>query len=304
MKDVIIVDFYNRQKFCLTVKIKGQDSLISEIVNKWVRATPQLFPPSRLESNGIKKEPDIILYLDILHKKPKNFSAKKKLTIFFDSVKYTSSFSSRKKIFILYTKKGSFIKTDIKKKRAVGRIAKGEPLVFILLQTWLTQCIISHYCVNLHAGCITDDREGTSALFIGKNGTGKSTICSLLSRTKNFRTIHDDNISVHPLFKKISTICDNRNASNIFITYPNHLFFINKEKSLETRITSIRKKEAFKKIVFASEFPDNENEIMRKHRLDTLFRLVKQCRCYSLINGRELKENPDDFVKLLMPAIK
>ena len=308
MENFITSSFYYKdKKLSFTIKIATNDALISKIIENWrTKLKNFLFSFLKLELNNVNTEPDISLYLNRLYKKPKNFETKNSIFIFLDMIKFAPLYNNikikNKQKFILYTKKGSYIKTDIEKNTAVGRIAKGDPLALLLLYAWVKSYIVYYYLIDLHAACIIYN-EKSLVIFIGKNGSGKSTICNLLSSNADFKIIDDDRINIYPITKKLGIITNHRD----FFTensYLNHIFFINKNMALKTKISSITKRDAFKRIIFASEFPRNENRVQKQNRLDTLVSLVKQCKCYSLINGRGVKEDPASFGRLLVSVIK
>jgi hypothetical protein len=87
------------------------------------------------------------------------------------------------------------------------------------------------------------------------------------------------------------------------MVYARYIFFVQKDLSRATKISSITKKEAFNKIIFASGFPQNEDKRMKQHRIDTLWKLVNQCECFLLINGKGLKENPHILIRDLLFVI-
>jgi len=307
MQQFLTSSLYNSKKLFFNVAIKAHKRSLQEIIDQWkAHLRSLLFSQIQLESDNANTEPDVTLFLNNLPKKYINSKIKNSHPLFFDAIQcIPTSNSQDKRNFILYTKGGSFIKTDLKKKIAVGKIIKNEQFIYILLHLWLNRCIIGHYLINLHAACLIN-KKGLSLLFIGKNGAGKSTICDLLDENDDFKTIHDDCIIANTAFEKINIIDYNYNASYDHISSeicPSHIFFIHKNKALKTRITAISKKEAFKRIIFASAFPKNENGFLRQHRLDSLGNLVKQCRCHLLINGKGLKKDPVGFKRLLESII-
>jgi len=306
MENFITSSFYYKEKrLSFTIKIATNDTLISKIIENWrAKLKNFLFSFLKLELNNLNTEPDISLYLNRLYKKPKNLETKNSTFIFLDIIKFAPLYNNikNKQKFILYTNKGSHIKTDIEKNTAVGRIAKGDPFALLLLYTWVRYYIVYYYLIALHAACIIYNKKSL-VIFIGKNGSGKSTICNLLSSNADFKIIDDDRINIYPITKKLGIITNHR---DFFIenSYLNHIFFINKNMALKTKITPITKRDAFKRIIFASEFPRNENKMQKENRLDALVSLVKQCKCYSIINGRGVKEDPASFERLLLSVIK
>jgi len=286
----------------LTIAIKSKEKFISNIIEHWKEQSQTLFLPSfKIKFNNNESRSDATLSLSRLYKKPRNHKIKKSSHVYFHSIKY--KFSRKRGSltnFMLYSEEGSFINTDVKKMAAVGKIAEQERMSFSIFSAWLTLCVLFYCRVNIHAGCIIS-KSGLRILFIGKSGAGKSTICNLLKRRGGFEIFDDDNINIALKAKKILIW---NSPPGAYLHYPNYIFFLNKEKNSESRISPISRKEAFKRLLFASEFPKRENNINTEGRLDILNQLVKQSRCYSLINGRELKENPPSFLRLFESVIK
>lgn len=306
MGNLINYKFYSQNKFPLTVKIKARDKFISRFIDKWRSKAQYLLPsPSKIELNNKKTEPDIMIYLKSIYKRCTDFKIRDRKDIYREGIKkYISSDNKTGSInFTLYTKAGSFIKTNMDIKRGFGGIVRRDPFTLALLHSWINLCFLYHYRVKLHAGGVVDN-NGAAIIFIGKSGSGKSTICNLLNRSIDFKIIHGDLINISSLFGKISIPVPKHHFPNIPAIEPSCLFFINKDVDLKSKATPIGKKEALKRVIFATEFPINENIKMSENRLDVLNRLVNKCRCFLLVNGKELKENPEFFSRLLFSVTK
>jgi len=308
MNRLITLSFQKGNKFPFTIKIKSQSRFILGIVkNLKIKSENPWFSSLQIHTNRLKTQVDFTTILTGSRDKSYKFNEENAQAYYHGALNF---FSFNSNSFILYTKIGSLIKTNLKRRTAVGKIRQNDPFVHTLLDRWATECFLLHYRIKLHAGCIID-KNGLSIIFIGKNGAGKSTICNLLSRNKNSLILDDDSIiffPIHPRYEKPCLIRYNYNRENLdknlfSVTYPRQIFFIQKEPAEETKIIPITRKEAFKKIVFASEFPQNENKVMKKNRIAALCKLVEQCGCFLLINGKELKQNPDEFSGLILSAI-
>ncbi|KPK98819.1 MAG: hypothetical protein AMJ95_02440 [Omnitrophica WOR_2 bacterium SM23_72] len=309
MEKLISFRFYNRfdgKIVPFALKTKTRDPLILKIIDKWEnKLVFSSFPQFRLDSGRLDREPNIVLSLKMLHRPAIRFK-KDSVPVYINDFVHIYNFN--RSGYCSTTHDGSYIKADIEKKEAAGVLVKGDPHIFALLRFWLSMRLahstIFKYRIYLHGACVID-KAGAPIIFIGKNGAGKSTICALLNKNRNFKIIHDDSIVIYPVIKKINLVIYNRLCRNIFsVATPKYLFFLNKDTCSDIKITPISKKEAFKKIVFATEFPNQEDKIRKQKKLYTLSRLVEQCACFSLVNGKGLRENPASFLKLFESSIK
>jgi hypothetical protein len=272
--------------------VKTQQRFIVDLIDTWLMGSSLLLPVK--EANGKEKDcPDITLYLSALKQRPKFENNKNKKGFWFPSLekKY------KKGVFLLRTRYGSYIKTCIRKRWARGKIYRDDFCLFSFLSVWLGICILLIFRVKLHAASVLNEK-GLS-IFLGANGVGKSFISSLLHLTGGARVMSDDETFILSTFKGIKAFFLKSVLGDYFISTPRWLFFVERDKSKRTKVLPITKKDALKRIVFHSEFPKSEEMHQNQKRLQILQKLVDKCRCYVLINGKDLKGDPDKMKELL-----
>jgi len=209
------------------------------------------------------------------------------------------------RIFSFSTPHGSFIKGNFVKGFGVGRIVEWDNYKYVLLCAFLRYCYLYNFSVRIHAATFGIGNKGF--LFIGNSGAGKSTLSGLLKDTRDFKLIDDDEgfvISTPSNSYILSFTPEDLRKDNLAPFQPcSSLFFVELHKKQKSKLSLISKKEAFKRIVFLSEFPGYENDAQKVRRIENLTRLISHSKCFSLINGNDLRDNPNQLKSLLRPAL-
>lgn len=245
-------------------------------------------------NKSIYKKENFFLHLKPYKGNPRVYRSAAKIFIRFKGKK-----------FLFSTPSGSFIRGDFSKGYGEGRILEQDAFKCSLLYKALKYCFLYNFSARVHSAMI--ESGGRVFLLAGHGGSGKSTLSGLLKKAEGFKVLNDN------VCFAAST---NRN-SYVFSLTPDKigqydftqpqpcsfLFFIELHKKQKSEIFPISKKEAFKKIIFLSEFPGYENNAQRERRIENLKKLVSQSKCFSLINGKGLLKNPDNLKSLLSPAL-
>lgn len=236
----------------------------------------------------------------VLHLKP--FNGNSKSRCFKKRISSQSIFIDKtRRRFLFSTPSGSFIKGNLARGYGVGRILEQDVCKYSLLYASLKYCFLYNLSVRIHAALV--GIRGSSFLLAGHGGVGKSTLCGLLKGMKEFKVLGDDecfaisnyknphvfSLSPESLFK--DAFVGSRTCSSIF--------FVQLDKKQESKVYPLSKKDAFKRIIFHSEFPKYEDDKQIERRIENLKRLISQCKCFLLINGKDLKENPEELKALL-----
>jgi hypothetical protein len=155
--------------------------------------------------------------------------------------------------------------------------------------------------VRLH-GVYLQNRK-TGLLLTGKSEAGKTTIAGILSKG-GFSVLVDDDCRVFDIRGTVYISGTGvRKHKVTFLNSPEAIVFIERGDSLSESCL-ISRREAFKRLCFASEFPDFEKEESREGRLKILHILARQCRSLVLVNGRGLKDNPKLLKQLVLGRLK
>jgi len=189
-------------------------------------------------------------------------------------------------IFLFSTPMGSWVKIDYLKRYARASLIKSDSLgeYLLLKASYFILTLIGMF--RIHSVWIKINRS--SLLFIGEKGAGKTTLAELLLREdRKSKIFEDDCTFVFPVADSIYAFSINQN-----VYYPiNYLFFIEKKINKLSEVYPISHKEAFKRIVFHSDIILKKDDNQIEYRLNTLEKLVFGCKCFILINGKDLKDN-------------
>ncbi|MBU0547920.1 MAG: hypothetical protein KKH57_04085 [Candidatus Omnitrophica bacterium] len=212
---------------------------------------------------------------------------------------------TRYRSFLFSTPRGSFIKGNFVKGFGEGGIVESDNYKYALLCAFLKYCYLYNFSVRIHAASVGKGNKGF--LFVGNSGVGKSTLSGMLKDTQNFTPIGKDEgfvISTPDNSYIFSFAPQNLGKESLAPFQPcSSIFFVELHKKQKSRLYPISKKEAFKRIVFLSEFPDHENDAQKERRIENLMRLISQSKCFSLINGIDLRGNPNKLKSLLRSAL-
>ena len=306
---------------CYLLEIKTGRKFIAKVLDTLgIIISPYVYGDiSAKNSRQIKSYP-ITLYLDTLSKSSQIFFLRRtnremkikkgvRVIPYKNKTPYHLANNSRTKFFV-YNSSGSFIKTNLQQSYAQGRIARDDNYCVPLIICWIRFYLFLNSAVRLHAAFITHRRKKESFLLPGNSSVGKTALSNMLKKTGKFNIITDDECFLFSLDRK-TCVLNSSNLSNSFNIntvhnlrpeYPSSIFFLKRTEEA-SKVIPISKKEAFKRICFLSEFPPHEDDTQKGRRMDILKKLVKQCRCNLLINGKDLKDNPQKLNKLTLKGL-
>lgn len=245
-------------------------------------------------NKSINKKEDFSLFLKPHKGKPKVCCRAAKIFIHL-----------RDENFLFSTPCGSFIRGNFSKGYGEGSILEQDAFKSSLLHRVLKYCFLYNFSARVHAAAV--ETGGRVFLFAGHSGAGKSTLSGLLKKSKEYKVLHDDrcfSIATCSNSYIFSLTPDRSGQYDFTLPQPcSSLFFIELRKGQKSELHPISKKEAFKRIIFLSEFPGYEDDMQRERRIENLKKLISQSKCFSLINGKGLLKNPDKLKSLLSPAL-
>jgi len=201
---------------------------------------------------------------------------------------------------------GSFLKTDLRKKIAYGELGKNEVIGISILRRWFETFVFLNNCIFLHSANIKVKNTLSTLLIIGDSGSGKSTLSSLIRNYFHFKVI-DDDITGLLDFKKIYSFSIRFISSlgNFLevealklepIGIPKFILFVERKKTM-SKLCRLTSKEAFKRVCFFAEFSSFDNK-MFEHKVKILDKLINQCNCFLLINGKDISKDPSKLISL------
>ena len=177
--------------------------------------------------------------------------------------------------------------------------------------------------ICLHAAILS--MNGSILLLPGKSGSGKTTL-SLNSTASGFKVFHDDtcylfksNNSVYgQIIRLVEMELKNNRYLRVFLSRqnamkvsvdkslcftPNKIIFPQVEKIKKSYLLPIPKNKALLKIIPLIGFEERTQGNF-KIRIDILKSLIKQCDCYLLRCGYDIKHSPRRLYKMLSPVIE
>lgn len=263
----------------------------------------------RLKSVNYAKNPDITCHLELFQKENIEFA---------DGYGKISIRFSNDIFYIWNSLSRSYIKTNLQKPVAEGRLASGDRSSLLLIGYWLKICALFFCFPHLHSSSVKIGGTN-SALFIGISGSGKTTLAVLLKKICSAKIIDDDVTYLAVSNKLIYSF-----SQDSLISFPNEqpghnekhlseknlfgvpkwIFFVKKDKNIKSRVIPICFKEAFERICFVSSAIIFKDRKRQQKRIEILERLIKQCRCFYLLNRRDIKENPLKLKDLFLPILK
>lgn len=191
---------------------------------------------------------------------------------------------------------------------------------------------------HLHSAAVVNPVDGRGALLIGDSGAGKSTLTVQLARA-GWNYLSDDVVvlstlatGVHAFWRrrffslteKTIQACDVNNSAQtsevltspqpskqMFIPedlfghpplascVPNKLFFVSLSHQARSVVKSLTAGEALLRLIKKCAWATHEVPDVARDFIHTLEGLVNQCRCYELLSGYDVLENPGTAVRLI-----
>ncbi len=281
---------FNQVKAGYSLRIETDSRYLKKKIEE-VNILEQLFGyKGGIEGDKTEKGEDFSLYLslDSAKRKKKDKTFNKKI------FRFKKDGPNREKTFTAY---GSYIEVDFWRKHGEGRIIKGDPHDRALIRKVIHSISVFNHSVRLHSAILENGNK--TILIGGDKGAGKTTLSRLFKKYKGFNIINDDKVALISGNDKIYGIAKSKYDldSLLHVSFPSLFIFIYFFPQRFSRWQALSKKEAFKRLVFLSEFPPNENSIQRGKRLDILKKLAEQCQNYLLINGKDLIDDFHEVIK-------
>lgn len=235
---------------------------------------------------------------------------------------------------IIYTNNDSFL---------IGEPSKGKFFIFITRTNKLYTSFFSISLIlflkfkgffALHSALLS--KENVGILLAGNSGSGKTTLVIKLAGI-DFKYICDDICLVYKMnskrvgafamskvifpvpIKKNYNFCSSPSLKSNFKEYkrlssisigaytknyfPKFLIFLQIIPSKITKIIPISKNEAMIKLIKLSQFMCSEEKGMVAEHTQLLKDLSKQCQCFNLLAGEDIKESPEKAKNILRDLI-
>lgn len=190
---------------------------------------------------------------------------------------------------------GSYIDKNLRYGNARGIIAQDDSYIRYFLTEFIQSNCRPEGCTRLHSASLV--KKNKVVLLAGEHNAGKTTFSKLLNKYRQFKIIDDDHTTLTNINNKIYAIENTVGKPQHHLAPPYLLIFIQFKPRELSKWELFPPKEALKKIIFLSEFPLNEDVPQSQRRLDILKNLIEQCRCYSLINGKDLLSDFPNIIK-------
>lgn len=151
---------------------------------------------------------------------------------------------------------------------------------------------------SLHASWVKIN--GCAFLLVGDSGMGKTTLSKfMVEKFKGSTVVADDKVLLLHMKNVYAWYLHNINCERVHT-----IFFLERNQRKISSLCRINKTEAFKRIIFHADVIFKKDDAQTDSRINALKKVVSQARCFVLVNGKDLKNNPDKLKDMVKAAVK